>query len=58
MNDSFPKYVLAFLAIIYLLSCIAEIAMVKDGAAAVFESIRTVVPHLAMFLLGIWFGRK
>ena len=58
MNDNFPKYVLAFLAIIYLLSCIAEIWMVKDGASAVFESVRTVVPHLVMFLLGTWLGRK
>lgn len=58
MSDPFPKYVLAFLALIYLMSCVCEIWMVKDGASAVFESVRTVVPHLVMFLLGIWFGKK
>lgn len=57
-TDNFPKYVLAFLALIYLLACIAEIWAVKGGAAAVFESVEKVVPHLVMFILGYYFSKK
>ena len=58
MDSSFPKYALGFLAAFYLMSSVAEIFMVKDGAAAVFESVRTIVPHLSMFLLGLYFNKK
>jgi hypothetical protein len=58
MNDSFPKYVLAFLALVYLLSSAAEIWMSKNGADIVFESTKTLVPHIAMFLLGFYFSRR
>jgi hypothetical protein len=58
MNDSFPKYVLTFLALIYLLSGVAEVIMVKGGTEAVFESVKTLVPHISMFLLGFYFSKK
>jgi len=58
MTDNFPKYVLAFLALIYLLSSIAEILLVKDGAQVVFESAKTMVPHISMFLLGYYFSKR
>ncbi len=58
MNDNFPKYVLAFLALIYLIASISEIIMVKDGAQAVFESAKTLVPHVGMFILGFYFSKK
>lgn len=58
MNDSFPKYILAFLALIYLLSSAAEIFMVKDGTSIVFESVKTLVPHISMFLLGFYFSKR
>lgn len=58
MTDNFPKYILAFLALIYLLSSATEVMMVKDGAAAVFESTKTLVPHIGMFILGFYFSRK
>jgi hypothetical protein len=32
--------------------------MVKDGAAAVFESAKTLVPHIGMFILGFYFSKK
>ena len=57
-TDNFPKYVLAFLALIYLLACIAEIWAVKGGAAAVFESVEKVVPHIAMLVIGYLFSKK
>jgi len=58
MNETFPKYVLAFLGILYLLSCVAEVLMVKSGAEAVFESVKTLVPHVSMFILGFYFSRR
>jgi hypothetical protein len=58
MNDSFPKYVLAFLAILYLLASVAEIWMTKNGADVVFESTKTLVPHISMFLLGYHFSER
>jgi hypothetical protein len=58
MTDSFPKYILVFLALIYLVACVAEIWAVKGGAAAVFESVEKVVPHLAMLVIGYLFSRK
>jgi hypothetical protein len=58
MTENFAKYTLAFLAILYLVSSVAEIVMVKNGAEAVFESVKSVVPHLTMFLLGTYFSRK
>ena len=58
MNDSFAKYVLGFLALIYLLGCTAEILMVKNGAEAVFEAVKALVPHMSMFILGFYFSRK
>jgi hypothetical protein len=58
MTDSFPKYVLAFLALIYLLSGAAEVIMVKGGIQEVFESVKTLVPHISMFLLGFYFSKR
>jgi thymidylate synthase (FAD) len=58
MNDSFPKYVLTFLALIYLLSGVAEVIMVKGGTQEVFESVKTLVPHISMFLLGFYFSKR
>lgn len=58
MTENFPKYVLTFLGVIYLVGCIAEISMVKNGAELVFESVKTLVPHMAMFILGFYFSRK
>jgi hypothetical protein len=58
MGDNFPKYVLAFLALVYLIACVSEIAMVKSGVEAVFESVKTVVPHLTMLVLGYYFSKK
>lgn len=58
MNDNFAKYVLAFLGVIYLLGSAAEILMVKDGASLVFESVKTLVPHTGMFLLGFYFSKR
>ncbi len=58
MTDSFPKYVLAFLALIYLLSGATEVIMVKGGAQEVFESVKTLVPHISMFLLGFYFSKR
>jgi hypothetical protein len=58
MTDSLPKYVLAFLALIYLVACVAEIWAVKGGASAVFESVEKVVPHLSMLVLGYLFSKK
>jgi hypothetical protein len=58
MTDNFPKYILAFLALIYLLACVAEVWMVKNGAAAVFDSVEKVVPHIVIFVLGYYFSRK
>lgn len=58
MSDNFPKYVLAFLGVIYLLSCATEVFMVKNGVELVFESVRTLVPHMTMFILGFYFSRR
>jgi len=58
MNDGFTKSALAFLAFMYLVACVAEVFMVKNGTEAVFESIKSVVPHMAMFLLGVSYGRR
>jgi hypothetical protein len=58
MNDNFAKYVLAFLGLMYLMACVAEIWMVKDGVEAVFESVKTVVPHLVMFMVGMCFSKN
>ena len=58
MNKNFAKYVLTFLAIVYLLSGIAEVWMVENGAQAVFESVEKLVPHIGMFILGFYFSRK
>ena len=58
MNENFPKYVLGFLGFIYLVGCTAEICMVKSGAEAVFESIKTLVPHMSMFILGFYFSKR
>ena len=58
MTESFPKYILAFLAVIYLASSIAEIVLVKNGAEAVFESVKTLVPHVGMFILGLYFSKR
>jgi hypothetical protein len=57
MNKNFSKYILAFLGILYLMSCVGEIMMVKNGAEAVFESVKTLVPHMGMFILGFYFSR-
>ena len=56
--DNFPKYILGFLGIMYLVACVAEIAMVKSGAEAVFESVKTLVPHMGMFILGFYFSKR
>jgi hypothetical protein len=58
MTESIAKYILAFLAVLYLISSVAEIVMVKGGAEAVFESVKTLVPHMTMFILGFYFSRK
>jgi len=58
MSENIAKCILLFLALLYLVSCVAEIAMVKNGAEAVFESVKTIVPHITMFILGLYFGRK
>lgn len=58
MTENFPKYVLGFLALIYLLSSVAEVVMVKNGAEAVFESVKTLVPHIGMFIMGFYFSRR
>jgi hypothetical protein len=58
MSDNFPKYMLAFLALIYLLSCSAEVLLVKSGVELVFESVKSLVPHMTMFILGFYFSRK
>lgn len=58
MNIKLAKYVLGFLAVMYLFSSVAEIVMVKNGAEAVFQSIEKLVPHIAMFVLGTLFSRR
>lgn len=58
MNENFPKYVLIFLAAMYLIASISEIVMIKDGAQVVFESAKTLVPHVGMFILGFYFSKK
>lgn len=58
MNTKFAKAVLGFLGAMYLLACVAEIVVVKNGAEAVFESVKTLVPHIGMFILGFYFSRK
>lgn len=56
--NNLPKYILVFLATIYSISCVAEVCLVKNGTEAVFESVKAVVPHLAMFVLGTMFSRR
>lgn len=58
MNENFAKYVLTFLGSVYLLGSLAEIIMIKDGAQVVFESVKSLVPHMGMFILGFYFSRK
>ena len=58
MNDNVAKYVLGFLAVMYLLSCVAEIIATKNGAEIVFESVKTLVPHMSMFILGFYFSKR
>lgn len=58
MNENFVKYVLAFLAVIYLLSGIVEVFMTTNGADVVFQSVDKLVPHIGMFLLGFYFSKK
>ena len=58
MSNNFPKYVLGFLGLMYLVACVAEVLMVKNGAEAVFESVKTLVPHTGMFILGFYFSRR
>ena len=58
MNESLAKYVLLFLAAVYILSGTAETLMSKDGAHTVFEATKTLVPHIGMFVLGFYFSRK
>jgi hypothetical protein len=58
MDQQLAKYVLSFLAIIYVLGCAAEVFMAKNGANLVFESVKTLVPHMGMFILGFYFSRK
>lgn len=58
MNNSVFKYILLFLATIYVLSGISEIFLVKNGAEAVFLSVEKFVPHVAMFVLGLYFSKK
>jgi uncharacterized membrane protein len=57
VTESIAKYILAFLAILYLVSSVAEIVMVKGGAEAVFESVKVLVPHMMMFILGFYFSK-
>jgi len=58
MTDNLPKYILAFLAVIYLLGCAGELIATKDGASLVFESVKTFVPHMTMFVLGFYFSKR
>ena len=58
MNETLAKYILSFLAIIYLTSSIAEIILVKNGAEMVFQSVEKLVPHMGMFILGTLFSKK
>lgn len=58
MENNLAKYILGFLGFIYLLSCVAEIYMVKDGTEAVFASVEKLVPHITMFMLGTLFARR
>lgn len=58
MENNFPKYLIIFLILVYFISCVAEILAVKNGVEAVFESVRTFVPHITMFMLGLYFSRK
>ncbi len=58
MTENFPKYVLGFLALMYLVSGVAEIVMTKNGAEMVFDSVKTLVPHIGMFILGFYFSER
>lgn len=58
MSEKIAQYVLSFLAVIYLLSCVSEVLMSTNGAQAVFESVEKLVPHIGMFILGFYFSRK
>ena len=58
MNDNFSKYILAFLAIIYLLGCTGEAILVKGGIEQVFQSVEKFVPHMMIFILGFYFSKR
>jgi hypothetical protein len=58
MDQQLAKYVLGFLALIYVLGCVAETFMITNGAQLVFESVKTLVPHMGMFILGFYFSKK
>ena len=58
MKENFPQYILIFLGVTYFLGCLSEVVMVKNGTELVFESVKTLVPHMAMFILGFYFSRK
>ena len=58
MSENFPKYILVFLGGIYLISGVAEVIMVKNGAEMFFQATDKLVPHMAMFILGFYFSRK
>lgn len=58
VKDNFPKYILGFLAIIYLLGCAGEAIFVKGGVDQVFQSIEKFVPHVMMFILGFYLSRR
>ncbi len=57
-ESNFPRYVLIFLGVIYLLGCIGEAVLVKNGAEMAFESIKTLVPHIGMFILGYYMSNN
>ena len=58
MKENFPKYIIGFLGLIYLGSCFSEAWLVKGGVEAVFESVKTFVPHMTMFIVGYYFSRR
>jgi hypothetical protein len=47
-----------FLAALYLFGCVGEAILVKGGPEQVFQSIEKFVPHMVMFILGLYFSRK
>ena len=59
MSDSnFSKYVLVFIGASYVLACAGEALLVKNGVELAFESIKSVMPHMAMFILGFYFSKR